>query len=187
MSRSASLCRRSHLKSACRTRTKNALPLHRKSFVSFMVNESNENQMYSKVGNQGLVLKMLKRMKKSLGIQEISEQSFGQHAHKGIRTENTTVPAAAPAVRKVLETCYVLEFRMSSNNLSGLICQRPNQTDSIRQHPTAPPCLLASTDLCKAPIDRTIQIHLKGLGRKLVTRPPDHLLHLSNLYKDSCS
>lgn len=150
------------------------------------------NQMYSKVGNQGLV----KKNEKELGNSDF-RTVIRPTCTQGIRTENTTVPAAAPAVRKVLETCHVLKFRISSNDLrhfgqkmtrkpdgSGLICQRPTRPTRS----TAPPCLLASTDFCKAPIDRIIQIHLKGLGRKkLVTRPPDHLSHLSNLSKDSCS
>lgn len=52
---------------------------------------------------------------------------------------------------------------------SSFECRAPTR-------PTAPPCLLASTDFCKAPIDRTIQIHLKGLGRKKHKKNwwPDH-------------
>ena len=65
---------------------------------------------------------------------------------QGITTENSTVPAAAPAVRKVRETCHVLEFRLSGNDLrhvgtfrkekktrksdgSGLV--RKTETDSV--------------------------------------------------------
>ena len=68
--------------------------------------------MYSKVGNQGLV----KKNEKELGNSDF-RTVIRPTCTQGIRTENTTVPAAAPAVRKVLETCHVLKFRISSNDL----------------------------------------------------------------------
>ena len=71
------------------------------------------NQMYSKVGNQGLFKKNEKELGNSGDFRTVIRSTCTQ----GIRTENTTVPAAAPAVRKVLETCHVLEFRISSNDL----------------------------------------------------------------------
>ena len=50
---------------------------------------------------------------------------------QGITTENSTVPAAAPAVRKVRETCHVLEFRLSRNDLRHFgTCRKKNSRKS---------------------------------------------------------